>query len=308
MQCPICSNSKNNYRFRAKEMMIGTREEFNYIECNECDCVWLEDIPKNMADYYPRNYYSYARKKWGLLEGFQKKHIALSRLGIGSSWLGKLFTPFYPRYLKWLDSHCSINLDSRILDVGSGTGRLLHELKSFGFASLTGIDPFIEKDILFKNGIEIYKKSILEVNEQFDFVMLHHSFEHMEEPFEVLRKLKTIVGSKGKMLIRIPVSDSYGYRHYGKDWVELDPPRHFFIHSKKSMHLMLTELGMKIDHIMFDSSNFEIMESEKWKMDIPSVSKDKYFSRKEKSDMNMYVDQLNEKGEGSRACFYISSL
>lgn len=306
MQCPICSNSEDNRQFSAKEMMIGMRNEFTYTACRKCGCVWLKDIPSNMADFYPKNYYSYHRKPWGFIEKFQKKHIALSRLNMGIPWLGKLFIPFYPRYLRWLNSNCRIDLNSRILDVGSGSGRLLLEMNEFGFKNLTGVDPFVENDISYENGVNIYRKSIDEVEGEYDFIMFHHSFEHMENPQEVLRKLKTLVAPGGRILIRIPVADSYSYENYGPNWVELDPPRHFFLHTKKSMKIMASAESMKIDHIMYDSSNFEIMESEKWKKNIPSSSKKMIFNKKERAQMNKFVDDLNEKGKGSRACFYIS--
>ena len=51
MNCPICGNDKNNLEFTVKEMQYGLREEFIYIECSECRCLFIKDIPKNMDKY-----------------------------------------------------------------------------------------------------------------------------------------------------------------------------------------------------------------------------------------------------------------
>ncbi|MEM0939861.1 MAG: hypothetical protein AAGI25_08730 [Bacteroidota bacterium] len=66
----------------------------------------------------------------------------------------------FPRHLKWLNIHCRIGFDSKILDVGLGAGRLLLKLNEYGFENLTDIDPFIERDIVYENGVKIYKNQL----------------------------------------------------------------------------------------------------------------------------------------------------
>jgi SAM-dependent methyltransferase len=305
MKCPICHNQENNSELIAKEMMIGTRDLFQYMACSNCGCLWLQEMPTNIAEYYPKDYYSFIKKNTSAYEKFAKKEISLSRLNKGSI-LGKILKPLYPNYLKWLNGYCKIDFGSKILDVGTGTGRLLLEMNEFGFLNLTGIDPFIEADINYNKGVTVYKKSIEHIDERYDFVMLHHSFEHMLEPSSVIKKIKAILKPNGIALIRTPLADSYGYETYGANWVELDPPRHFFLHTQKSMRLLAAENELKIDHVMYDSSSFEIIESEKWKEDIPSSENGRMYSEKEKKKIDNFVNRLNQTEKGSRACFYIS--
>jgi cyclopropane fatty-acyl-phospholipid synthase-like methyltransferase len=56
-----------------------------------------------------------------------------------------------------------VTLESKILDVGCGAGELLLRLAEETFSDLTGLDPLIEGDILYKNGVKILKKELAEL-------------------------------------------------------------------------------------------------------------------------------------------------
>ena len=56
MKCPICDNDKENKSFFIKEMQQGLREEFEYIECSNCGCLFIKEIPENISKYYDINY------------------------------------------------------------------------------------------------------------------------------------------------------------------------------------------------------------------------------------------------------------
>jgi len=56
-------------------------------------------------------------------------------------------------------SRVKLNKNSKILDIGCGAGNLLLELRELGFIHLVGIDPYIEKDIEYKNGVKILKRT-----------------------------------------------------------------------------------------------------------------------------------------------------
>lgn len=146
---------------------------------------------------------------------------------------------------------------SRILDIGCGVGTLLVRLKEFGFSDLIGIDPFISADIIYPNGVKIWKKDIYGcIGQQYDCIMLHHSFEHMTEPENVFSKLKDMLSDKGRILIRIPLCDSYAWRKYGTDWWQLDAPRHFYLHTVKSISLLSAEFGLQIENIYYNSHEY----------------------------------------------------
>ncbi len=316
MKCKICSNSENNKEINAKEMMFGYQDEFTYVECSNCGCLQIKEVPSNMEKYYGASYYSFSdnvktfnhtskSKKWDWLKEFFQRELILHRLGNGFHPIGRMMKVKERDYLRWMSPHLNINFDSKILDVGSGRGKLLVKMKNFGFKNLTGIDPFLTEDAIQQPGLNVLKKDLFEVEEKYDLVMLHHSFEHMESPLKVFQHLAKLLNPKGVLLIRIPVADSYAYRNYGIHWVELDPPRHYFLHTKKSIHHLAAQNGLKVNHIAYDSTHFEIIGSERYLKGLTFSDPNTIFTKAEKKKIAEQVEKLNQNKDASRACFYL---
>ncbi|MDR3220207.1 MAG: class I SAM-dependent methyltransferase [Dysgonamonadaceae bacterium] len=260
-----------------------------------------------MDRYYPDNYYSFSLllpKKWFFYPYFMKvknfllKNLVKYRLENKNNFIGFLASKRYHRYYYLNEKMCHIN--SKILDVGCGAGQLLLDMKKHGFKNLKGIDPYISSDITYDSGVKIEKKYINELNETFDFIMLHHSFEHMDNPESVMKEIYRLLNPNAYALIRIPVARSYAYKKYGAYWVQLDAPRHFFIHSTASMQYLAKKAGLELESIVYDSTSFQFIGSEQYlKGENISFKKKeiKYFSKKAK--------QLNAISQGDQACFYL---
>ena len=62
MKCITCQNElKNDKFYLVKEMMYGYRDEFKYYHCSKCGCLQINNIPKDLEKYYPKDYYSYSK-------------------------------------------------------------------------------------------------------------------------------------------------------------------------------------------------------------------------------------------------------
>jgi hypothetical protein len=63
--CRICQNSAGNRIFTAREMMFGSRETFDYVECAACGCIQIIEIPAEIEKYYhyPQTFYSLGVRK-----------------------------------------------------------------------------------------------------------------------------------------------------------------------------------------------------------------------------------------------------
>ena len=132
------------------------------------------------------------------------------------------------------------------MDVGSGQGLRLYELELAVFNNLTGVDPNVECDSKVGENIKIYKKYLSELEDKFDLIMMHYSFEHMPNPKDVMKDSSRLLNDDGTLLIRIPVTVSYVWEKYGTDLVQFDAPRHLFIHSKQSMEILAEQTGFRL--------------------------------------------------------------
>jgi SAM-dependent methyltransferase len=316
--CKICANPHKNTTHQAQEMMLGLKDVFEYLECSNCGCIQLVTAPVSWERYYPPDeYYSFNSKekhnsKYSLSDYLRrvKSRYLLHR---NNKIMGKLLCIGYiiPSHYTWLKK-ANAHYHTSILDLGCGGGELLLRLHRIGFRNLTGADPFIKRDGMV-NGIKIYKKDVFSLQDKYEFIMLNHSFEHMEEPLNVLKKLHELLLPGGCLLIRIPVADSYCWRKYGVYWAPLDAPRHLYIHSAASMKIMADQAGFVIREAVHDAGPFQFWGSEQYKKGIALTDPDSYnrskrksiFSKKEIAIFQQRIDELNSLQQGGEAAFYM---
>lgn len=305
--CRICGNSTNNRPFIAKERMLGLNDEFEYFECSNCMCIQISVVPVNIDRYYPDSYYSYQQPVFATkLTGIRYflKHSLAKYYSGKFSLTGLLLSLFYENPFTWLKPNV-VNFKSKILDVGSGTGRLLLSMKRSGYQNLTGIDPYNSEDLFYNNGIKVIRKDVFEMDEQYDLVMLHHSFEHMPNPKAILEKIRGLITPKGTIIIRIPVANCYAWRKYQTHWVQLDAPRHFFLHTIKSMNILAKECDLKLTGIEYESTAFQFTGSEKYLRDMGFIKENTVFSEKQFKMFEKESKRLNQLNDGDSACFYL---
>jgi SAM-dependent methyltransferase len=310
--CKICGNVEQNKIVTGVEMMFQTREQFDYLECSGCGCLQILQSPSDISRYYPKDYYSFEGSQMAIpvtsgLTYFLKSKV-MSHKNIRPNMIGMLLSAKYKNPFEWLPKY-KLNFNSRILDVGSGAGHTLIEMYGRGFKNLTGIDPYIAAPITYNDSVRIKKTTLNEVREEYDFVMLHHSFEHMDKPLSVLKEIKRVLASGSYALIRIPVGNCYAYHVYAENWVQFDAPRHLFLHTTKSMRLLSEQAGLELTEVKFDSGPFQFWASEMYKKKIPLAeairSYKQYFTDQELEAFRVQSEELNETGQGDMACFYL---
>ncbi|KAA3606257.1 MAG: class I SAM-dependent methyltransferase [Calditrichaeota bacterium] len=314
MECRICQNDKKNKSYKVREMMYGFKDEFEYFQCSDCDCLQILNYPKNMDKYYSDNYYSKIQKNNGIKKiilNLRDKY-SFYRKGL----LGKILNEKFPNLalesLSFLDKKPN-SKELKIVDIGCGAGNLLFTLREFGFENTLGVDPFISKEINYENGLKIVKGELSETKDKWDIVMFHHSFEHIPFQIKTLKNAKNLLTENGLCLIRIPVVSSYAWENYGVNWVQLDAPRHFYLHSIKSMEVLAKQCGMRLGKVEFDSETLQFWGSEQYLKDIPLNAKESYangvknsiFSSKEISEFAKRAKDLNKNQRGDQANFFL---
>ncbi|MCL5029062.1 MAG: class I SAM-dependent methyltransferase [Bacteroidetes bacterium] len=311
--CKICGNKEGNKFYTVREMQFGTRDEFVYCQCSSCECLQITNPPENLSKYYPKEYFSFQINKEKYLK--EKLNIYRDRYALGiNNFIGKFLYKKYgePTYVGWL-KNTEVNLNSKILDVGCGFGKLLFRMGNTGFKNLTGIDAFIERDIFYKNGVKIYKRNLSEIRDNYDLIMMHHSLEHLEDQHAVFKKLSSMLESGKHLLIRIPICSSFAWKTYKENWFALEAPRHLFNHSLKSLNILADKYEFEVVKTTYDSRSIQFWGSEQYKKDIPLMDERSYFVNPDKSiftseEMNEFENrtkQLNKDGEGDQAGFFL---
>ena len=304
--CSICGG-KDNRLFSAKEMMFGYPEEFQYSECLSCNSLRIVEEPKDLQKYYPENYYSFRENKSGLVKKILKKQRG--RYVLGKSHLfGKMLTKIWnePLVASWI-KHLNLNFNAKILDIGCGKALHLRELLNFGYYNLLGIDPFINHSIHIKDKLSILKQDISDTKGEFDFIMMNHALEHSKDQKETLSHIFNLLHPSGVALIRIPITNTFAWKEFGTNWVQLDAPRHLFLHSEKSFKIMASEIGFEVSKVVFDSTFFQFTGSLGYVKGIPLVKQNEQmnFSENEMREFINKAEMLNNTHQGDQACFYL---
>jgi len=299
-------------------MMFGLRDPFTYLECAGCGCVQLVDPPRDPARYYPDDYYAYAEPAAGPLDGLKdrlKRHRARARL-TGGDPLGALVlrlagTAPQLEWLAWME----LGFEASILDVGCGAGELLHKLRRDGFRDLRGIDPFVAGDLDLGDGVRVHRRALADHDDRHDLVMLHHSLEHMPDQRGVFAHLRRVVRPGGWLLIRVPVADGLAWREYGVDWVQLDAPRHLYLHTVGSLDRLAEGAGFARRRVLHDSTGFQFWGSEQYRRDVPLRDPDtgrsrpdgSLFDRGRLAGFERRAAELNAAGDGDQAAFFFQA-
>lgn len=313
--CHICQVSDKSEEFLAHEKMFGMSGEFLYFKCPSCGCVQQAEMCHDLSRYYPEDYYSFGSHGGEIGSGL--KHSLHRRRGAHTlgrpSWLGWVLCKIYgpPAIPDWL-KQTGVNLNDSLLDVGTGNGELLFQLSRLGFTRLTGLDPYVGHDAEFRRlGVRICKSEIQGHEGNYDLVMFHHSFEHMQNPRAAIKEAARLVKPGRYVLIRIPVAGTYAWRNYGLNWVQFDAPRHIFLHTVKSMEILAESAGLVMEKVIFDSTSFQFWGSEQNLRGIPLFSGKSYvnsktlFSEKEIDIFEQSAIKLNHMLDGDQACFYL---
>ncbi len=309
--CKICGNNIGNRTFLAQEMTLGGGEQFEYFECSVCKSLQIKNEPPDLKRYYKDSYFQVPQCKTLRFRKWLKGKCIANNIGQPNliGWLlAKKFT--MPPLFSLI---ATINTPkSNVLDIGCGSGDLLLDLHSIGYKNLMGLDPYIEKNIsYYKNGPQILKcfleDFVEDHQEKFYLVILNHSLEHMSNHKEVFHSLYRLLQPQGYALIRTPLADSYAWRTYGINWVQLDAPRHLCIHTERSLQILATE-RFEVEKIIYDSTSFQFAESEQYLKNTSFPDNRLTFTKEELQGFERHARSLNAKGEADQASFILRKM
>jgi SAM-dependent methyltransferase len=255
-----------------QDHLFGVPGTWNFNRCSsrQCGLVWLDPMPieEDIARLY-ETYSTHAsgssflqsdtsafRRKIGralLANGFGYIQEApndwtdiVGRLGIKS----RFFRARVGSNVSWLDaSWCG-----RLIDVGCGNGEFLVRMRELGW-DVTGVepDPHAAKIAREKYGLPIVLGSLADSDfapESFDAITMNQVIEHLMDPVSTLKIAKKLLTKNGHLVIQTPNVCSLGHRWFRDRWRGLEPPRHLFLFSLRTLCKTVALAGFK-------SLNFE---------------------------------------------------
>ncbi|MBL7748788.1 MAG: class I SAM-dependent methyltransferase [Chitinophagaceae bacterium] len=253
--CPVCGSADIKQALVAKDYTVSG-ETFPIAICNVCTLQFTQDVPDaaSVSPYYKsENYISHTNTSKGLINRLYQ-------------WVRKRTLK---QKRKLIEKATGVT-GGQLLDVGSGTGAFVKEMKQQGW-TVTGLEPDADarKVSLEVNGVELTDISQFYQlpAAAYDAITLWHVLEHVHELQAYMAQLKKLLKEKGRLFIAVPNYTSKDADIYKEFWAAYDVPRHLYHFSPQSIQVLVEKHGLKLyQHIpMWYDSFYISMLSSKYK-------------------------------------------
>ena len=213
-------------------------EDFQIIECVQCKIAFTNPPPV-MPDYINMDFHS------GENKDNADKLTYLNDLHQDWQMLIKL-------QIKMIEEQ--FNKNATILEIGCGEGILLDELRKAGFQNLEGIEPSragfhraIKKglnvsNLFFDGGV---------TDKYFNLVIMSHVFEHIEDPYPFLEKVKSVLNPGGAIMMTQTNFKAIMPRFLKDNWYAWAPDQHFWHFTPSGLKIMFNQNGLNTNKVNY---------------------------------------------------------
>jgi len=232
--CPVCNSDDLKEVFKVKDFTVSG-EAFPIVECRACSLRFTQNIPNadSIASYYESSeYISHSNTSKGIINRLYK--FVRNRTMIKKRKLIEKITG---------------EQKGQILDVGSGIGTFLNEMKKNGW-QVKGLEPDATAR---RKAKELYQLELNDTNLfyklnalSFDVITLWHVLEHVHDLARYIQQLKLLLKDEGKLFIAVPNYTSKDATIYKEYWAAYDVPRHLYHFSPQAMQVLVEKNGLKL--------------------------------------------------------------
>ncbi len=240
-RCVICEyifqkedNFFEMHRCLYKEEVL----EYSLYKCPECESITAEPMLSAPPDWY-----AYIGEQYG--------------------WRWE--------FSRFLNDITSLSISEKILEVGCGEGIILQKLKELGFSSVHGID--INENAIKKakgKGINAYPMRLNDFVRKFpeltfNAIAFFHLLEHLENPYDFLVCVNSILKDRGFIFLSIPNPNRFNLLIKREEW---DYTPHKLIRfSQKVIKTLLERTGFRILKIEEEPKGASLLRVIIWKID-----------------------------------------
>jgi SAM-dependent methyltransferase len=232
--CPLCSSENIAPYLKCTDHLVS-RQVFELVTCRSCSFVFTQDYPdeSESAGYYESDDY-------------------ISHTDAGKALTDKTYhavRKFMLARKRKLVMKLSGKQAGSILDIGSGTGHFLNEMKCYGWTA-EGVEI---NDKARQFSIEHFGLKVISPGElsslprkSFDCISLWHALEHFHNPGHYLEEIKRLLRPGGVLIVALPNCESADAGYYREHWAAYDVPRHLWHFSPGTIRSFLGKSGFEL--------------------------------------------------------------
>jgi len=250
--CPICNAQDFKKKLTAKDYTVSGHS-FDIMQCVQCSLCFTQDAPDaaHIGPYYKSEEY-------------------ISHTDTSKGMVNRLYQKVRKRTLKSkrkLIQQTTGLLKGNLLDVGSGTGAFVNEMKQNGW-EVKGLEPDEDARAVAKKTFDVSLDTMNELwsleTGTYNAITLWHVLEHVHDLQAYMARLNELLAENGKLIIAVPNYTSKDAQLYGSYWAAWDVPRHLYHFSPASMNLLAEKHNLKIINykpMWFDSFYVSMLSS-----------------------------------------------
>lgn len=235
VRCKICKG-KTGIRYRdLYDDRHGYPSSFDLMECFECGFMQtspqltIREIGKIYSEYYPRSN----------ITSDQVRDAAKNMPDEGTI------------YKKGLGGTCHFDTKKgeRVLDIGSGVGYSLAEIKKLGGMAY-GVDPDINAKRIALELKFNFQLGFLEdcrfPKKYFDLITASQVLEHTPDPIGLLISCKKLLKDGGRIRMSFPNTGALYQKLWGRYWLHWHIPYHLNHFNERSLEVLAKKAGLRI--------------------------------------------------------------
>lgn len=234
--CNLCGSSQWEPFVIGTDRLHGFEGRFMYVRCSQCGLVFMNPpiSPEEIGRYYPDDYAPH--QKTASSEDDQ------SRINLPRAIIQQL------------------SADSKVLDIGCGSGSFLHALRQKTGCQIFGLDlsDNAVRAARRNYGIRVFCGTLEGYpgdENTFDLITAWSFLEHVHDPMNVLTKVHHLMKPGGWFCMKTPNIRSLNAYFFKEKWYPLDCPRHLFLFSPSTIRRYCQKTGLHIQSITWDKSS-----------------------------------------------------
>lgn len=233
---------------------INLPESLELVSCNICSS-------NNIIPFIKKNGYSIVKcRECGLIYVNPRANSETVLSRYSSKYFKEEYLPYLEKNRKDILNHyrnictrireLTNKREVRLLEIGCGTGLLLHVAQEFGLKSI-GIEY---NESMVEYGIKNFGANIIkgDINtttfeeSSFDVIIMADVIEHLFDPLGTLKYCNKLLVSSGVLFLSTPNIDSQLFQQLGAKWDIIGPSEHLYYFNIYTIKSILNKSGFSI--------------------------------------------------------------